>query len=384
MVTHQFFGMGFGGITAFAPHHAIPNDMIAERLQEELQKENVRREVQGLPPLTEKHETTKYRTNDRWIQKNIGFKERRYDLDGLGTIGMAEKAARLLFEKTSLRPTDVDSIIFGTVTPSYLYSPPDATLLQQRLSIPAYSQGARPRKFFPVDVSQACSTWIMALTIAYSRIALGLSRNIILIGADTMSTTIDWTDRAFATVLGDAATAVWCRAVPPEEDWFAPNQFWSWAEGSFAQIIKTPVGGSLHPLTTQEELDTYQNRLWMDGAVVKEEMIPFIGGPAIQEAMALAGWSLDMIDLACFHEANRVMNQDVIDLWRQQGFRGEVLDAGGMFSNTTSASVALALALNGEKLQVGKTFNLNKFGGGFTAGNVMGKIKHPVVTAVQA
>jgi len=149
--------------------------------------------------------------------------------------------------------SDIDWIVFGSVTPSYNYSPPDAPLLQHELGIPVFD-GARPRDVKGADISLACSTWVSALMITYSLIRSGMAKNILLIGADRMSAAINWHERGFATVLGDAGTAALCTAVPEEEDWFAPDQFWGWMNGEGADMIVTPIGGSRYPLRDAEDV----------------------------------------------------------------------------------------------------------------------------------
>ena len=99
--------------------------------------------------------------------------------------------------------------------------------------------------------------------LCYALIRAGMARRILLVGADRMSATINWRDRGFATVLGDAGTATLCVAVPESEDWFSPAQFWSWLDGTHADIIRTPAGGSRQPSPSAEELDTGQHRLMM-------------------------------------------------------------------------------------------------------------------------
>src|SRR5262249_8523665 len=154
---------------------------------------------------------------------------------------LAARAARLLFEHLGQPARDVDAIVVGSVTPSYLYSPPDAALLQHELGIPVWNSTA-PRELAGADVSLACSSWVASLMFCYALIRAGLARRILLVGADRMSAAINWRDRSFATVLGDAGTATLCTAVPVAEDWFRPSQFWSWLDGSNAKIILTPAG----------------------------------------------------------------------------------------------------------------------------------------------
>jgi 3-oxoacyl-[acyl-carrier-protein] synthase-3 len=324
-------------------------------------------------------ENKQYKTSDRWIQQFIGFKERRFAAPEEGTIDLASRAALLILGKTELNAAEIDGIVFGTVTPSYLNSPPDAALLQDRLGIPPGNNGSL-REFHCLDCSLACSTWVASLKQAYLLISSGMAKNVLVIGADKMSETINWRDRAFATILGDAGTATWCQAVDPEEDWFAPERFWNWANGRDSDIIITPKGGSKHPVDSMEDIVEFRNRLTMDGAMVKDIIVPLVGGPGIEAALAKAGWSIDSLDFATLHEANLILNRKITKAWKNMGFTGEVIDAGGMFGNTTSATIPLALALHGDTLKPGRRFIWSAFGGGLTVSMILGEIKHEVRT----
>lgn len=376
MNEHRRYGMRIAGIAAYAPRYRVSNSRIAARLRKERMRVNAEGRHNGNGPMDKRQEKL-YKTSDRWIQRFIGFKERRFAADGEGTIDLAARAALLLLDKTDLKPSDIDGIIFGTVTPSYLNSPPDASLLQDRLGIPAFD-GDKPREIFCIDSSLACSTWVTCLQNAYSLISMGMAKNILVVGADKMSTTINWRDRAFASVLGDAGTVTWCTRVDAEEDWFGPKRFWNWASGRDGDVIITPQGGSSHPVATMEAIQSYQNKLTMDGAMVKELIVPLVGGPGIRAALEKAGWELSMLNLASLHEANLMLNKDIISQWRKGGFDGKVLDGGGMFGNTTSASIPLAVTLNAEELQVGRRFAWMAFGGGLSATCALGEIKHPL------
>ncbi len=372
------FGMRISAISAYAPSYKVSNKRIAARLRLERMRASRAKRKNGNGPLLDK-ELKLYATSDRWIRRFIGFTERRFAIDGEGTIDLAARAALMLLNETELKAIDIDGIVFGTVTPSYLNSPPDSALLQDRLGIVPYS-GTSPREFYCVDSSLACSTWVACLRQVYLLISSGMAKNVLLIGADKMSDTINWKDRAFATVLGDAGTAAWCTAVPPEEDWFGPNHFWSWASGRDGKIIITPKGGSKHPITVGKDITDYENRLTMDGAMVKELIVPFVGGPGIDAALEKAGWSIDQLDLATLHEANLVLNRGIVDQWSEKGFKGTVLDARGEFGNTTSATIPLALTLNGNEMQKGRKFVWSAFGGGLTVSMALGEIKHEVIT----
>jgi 3-oxoacyl-[acyl-carrier-protein] synthase-3 len=372
--------MRIAGIAAYAPRSKVTNSRIAARLRKERMRINAEQRRNGIGPLNKKQEKL-YRTSDRWIQRFIGFKERRFASEGEGTIDMAARAALLLLNKTELSTSDIDGIVFGTVTPSYLNSPPDSALLQDRLGILPFEDDL-PREFHCLDCSLACSTWVACLQHAYMLISAGMAKNLLVIGADKMSDTINWRDRAFASILGDAGTAIWCTAVPPDEDWFSPSRFWNWASGKDGDIIITPVGGSREPINSVKDIIENRNRLTMDGAMVKELIVPLVGGPGMDAALEKAGWTMDMVDLVTLHEANLVLNQYIISQWQEKGFAGQVLDAGGMFGNTTSATIPLAVALHPEALTVGKRFAWAAFGGGLTASIALGEIKHPITAVV--
>lgn len=370
-------GMRLEGLSAYAPEHVWSNARVAARLR----LERMRRSAAGTGPIGAE-EAKLFQTSDRWVRRFIGFQERRFCAEGEGTIDLAARAARQLLERTGTDPGAIDSILFGSVTPTHLYSPPDAAMLQDTLGIPLWKDG-RPRDIKGADISLACSTWVASLAMAYSLIRSGMAKRILLIGADRMSGTINWRDRSFATVLGDAGTATLCSAVPEEEDWFAPEQFWSWLDGSQADMILTPAGGSRHPDLTADDLVLGRNRLAMDGAKVRSTLVPFVGGPAVEAALDKAGWRFEDLDLVALHEANRTLNASIVEAWRGHGFVGEVVDAGGMFGNTTAASVPLALALNPDHLSIGKRFGLFAFGGGLSASFALGTIRHALPTFVQ-
>src|SRR2546426_1403434 len=368
--------MRLDGVFAYAPEQVWDNARVAARLRLERMRTNARMRAAGNDPLGSE-EAKLFQTSDRWVRRFIGFSERRFCDEGMGTIDLAARAARQLFERSGHLPRDIDAIVVGSVTPSYLYSPPDAALLQHELGIPIW-QGLVPRELMGADVSLACSTWVASLVFCYALIRAGLARRILLIGADRMSAAVNWRDRSFATVLGDAGTATLCTAVPEAEDWFSPSQFWSWIDGSHAEIICTPAGGSRQPSPTPQQLEAGEHRLTMDGAAVRRILVPFIGGPGMDAALAKAGWRMGDLDLVSLHEANLALNASIVKMWRERGFRGRVLDAGGRFGNTTSASIPLALALNPDALRVGSRFGLIGFGGGFSGSPPLRPPRHPV------
>ena len=365
-------GMRLDVISAHAPDEVWSNARVAARLR--LERIRMRADRGG---QLSSEQAKLFETSDRWVRRFIGFTERHFCREGEGTVDLAARAARQLFERSGVTSHDVDAIVVGSVTPSYHYSPPDAALLQHELGIPVW-QGPAPREILGADVSLACSSWVTSLMFCYALIRAGLVRRIVLIGADRMSAAINWRDRTFATVLGDAGTATLCSAVPADEDWFSPSQFWTWLDGSQAAIIQAPAGGSRRPSPSSEEIEAGEDRLAMDGAGVRRILVPFVGGPAIDAALAKAGWRIEDLDLVTLHEANLRLNESIVAAWRERGLRGRVLSASGRFGNTTSASIPLALALNPDELSTGRKFGLFGFGGGLSACFAFGTIRHPL------
>ena len=118
-------GMRLSGLSAYAPEYVLSNARVAARLR----LERMRTRAAGEADLTPE-EAKLFETSDRWVRRFIGFTERRFTAEGEGTIDLATRAARQLFDLSGTSPADVDAILFASVTPSYLYSPPDAALLQ--------------------------------------------------------------------------------------------------------------------------------------------------------------------------------------------------------------------------------------------------------------
>jgi 3-oxoacyl-[acyl-carrier-protein] synthase-3 len=359
------YGMRLEGLAAHVPEDTWSNSRVAARLRLERMRLREHRLARGEAPLTP-DESKLFQTSDRWVRRFVGFSERRFCREGEGTIDLATRAGRMLLERTGRDPSGIDAVMLASVTPSYLHSPPDAALLQHALGIPAW-RGPVPNDVKGADVSLACCSWVTTLMLVYGLVRSGLARCVLLVGADRMSATINWRDRSFATVLGDAGTAMLCTAVPESEDWFAPERFWGWLDGSRSDAITTPAGGSRRPLAATDAVDAGEHLLRMDGAEVRRVLVPFMGGEAAEASLAKAGWSLADLDCVALHEANPTLNDSIVHQWRERGFRGRVLSGGGRFGNTTSASIPLALALNAGELLAGRRLGMFGFGGGLSA-----------------
>ena len=152
--------MRLDGVSAYAPERVWSNARVAARLRLERMRMSARMRATGNGGLSSE-EAKPFETSDRWVRRFIGFSERRFTGENEGTVDLATRAARLLFERNGRSRSDIDAIIVASVTPSYLYSPPDAALIQRELEIPVW-RGPRPRELKGADVSLACSSWVAA------------------------------------------------------------------------------------------------------------------------------------------------------------------------------------------------------------------------------
>ncbi len=136
-------GMRLEGISAYAPEQVWSNARVAARLRLERMRLSARTGPDGFGRL-EPEEVKLFQTSDRWVRRFIGFSERHFCSEGEGTIDLATQASRQLLDRSGIAAGEVDAIVFATVTPSYLHSPPDSSLLQHALGIPVW-QGPAPR-----------------------------------------------------------------------------------------------------------------------------------------------------------------------------------------------------------------------------------------------
>ena len=262
-------------------------------------------------------------TNDAWIRERTGIRERRI---GGTTSGLAIEAGLAALEKAGRRPDEIDAIILATTTPDQIVPGTSATV-QDGIGI---TGGA-------FDVNAACSGFVYALTVAHGMIA---------IGAETLSKITDWEERSVSILVGDGAGAVVLEAVD------GPGQLLSYklgADGSLRHLLKCDHGGYLY----------------MNGKEIFRKAVAVVVESA-QQAIAEAGLTPDQIDLVVPHQANlRIISAACQRLGIPEEKAVVVIDR---YGNTSSASIPLALAdaLDTDRLQAGHHVLLTGFGGGMT------------------
>ncbi len=273
-------------------------------------------------------------TSDEWILQRTGIAERHIAGDGETTSSLSIQAAQAALEVANLDPAVLELIIVATVTSDYAF-PATACLVQDAL-------GAKKAAAF--DLAAGCTGFVYGLSLAADLLAGGSYRNALVIGAETLSRILDWTDRSTCVLFGDGAGAVVLRASQ------APGGILSsvlGADGSGGELLILPGGGSAYP-TSIETVAKRQHFLQMQGQQVFR-FATRIMVEASQQALAEAGLSVEDVDLFVPHQAN--------DRILQAAARGLGVPEDRMFSNlvrygnTSSASIPLALC---EAIQQGK------------------------------
>lgn len=293
-------------------------------------------------------------TNDDWITERTGIRERHIVEKGVATSDLATEAARNCLAARGLDASEVEAIIVGTVTPD-MFFPATACLVQDRL-------GAKHAWGF--DLSAACSGFIYALQVGAKLIESGAHRHVLVIGADVMSSIIDYTDRATCILFGDGAGAVLLE--PCEDGEVGLIDFVHEIDGSGGKSLFMPAGGSLHP-ATQETIEQRKHYVHQDGGAVFKTAVRKM---AELSERVLERNNLTGADIDCFipHQANKRI---IVATAERLGMpEDRVVINIDRFGNTTGATIPLAMqtALEEGHLKKGDTVLLASFGGGYTVG----------------
>ena len=266
-------------------------------------------------------------TSDEWITTRVGIKERHIVEPGMATSHMAVEAARRCLAERGIDPAEVELIIVATVTPDMLF-PATACLVQDHLG----AKGA-----WGFDLSAACSGFVYALQMGAKLIESGAQKNVLVIGADTMSSIIDYTDRATCVLFGDGAGAVLLE--PAADGELGMIDFHHEIDGSGACALFMPGGGSLHP-PSHETIDKKMHYVHQDGqAVYKFAVRKMV--EATETVLDRNGVTGE--DLGCFiaHQANRRIITGTAD---RLGLPEEkVIINIDRFGNTTCGTIPLAM-----------------------------------------
>jgi len=293
-------------------------------------------------------------TSDEWIMERTGIRERHIVDQGVATSDLAAEAARQALVERGLAPSDLDAIMVATVTPDMLF-PSTACLVQHKLG----AKGA-----WGVDLSAACSAFLYALQTGAQFIATGAHKKVMVIGADVMSSIIDYTDRATCVIFGDGAGAVILE--PADDDSLGMIDFIHEVDGSGGCSLYLPGGGSLHP-STHETVDKRMHYVHQDGQAVFKFAVRK-QTELCEKILRRNGLKGSDIDAFIPHQANRRIITATAD---RLGLRPEsVIINIDRYGNTTAGTIPLAMetARQEGRLKKGDLVLLASVGAGFTVG----------------
>ena len=296
-------------------------------------------------------------TTDEWILQRTGIRQRHIVDPGVATSDLAREASLAAIERAGLTPDDIDFIVVATTTPDMIF-PSTACLLQHKISA---------RRAWGFDLGAACSGFTYALTTASQLVATGSHHHALVVGADVMSSIIDYQDRATCVLFGDGAGAAIVSATERGE--LGILDFAHEIDGAGGPALCMPAGGSLKP-ATHETVAQRLHYVKQDGqavfkfAVRKTEEI-------CRRLLERNGIGAADLDLFVSHQANRRIIQSAAE---RLGLAAEkVVINIDRFGNTTAATIPLALndAVSEGRLKTGDLVMLTSVGAGFTVGAVL-------------
>ncbi len=293
-------------------------------------------------------------TNDEWIRTRTGISERRILKDpDKATSYMAAKAAEEALDSAGVSPKEIDIIIVATVTPDYLF-PATACLVQEKI-------GAK--NAFAFDISAACSGFIYALTTGASFIQGGTAKKVLVIGADKMSSILDYSDRTTCILFGDGAGAVLLEVSDDETGVIDSIHY---TEGDTNCSLYQPAGGSLRP-ATHETVDARMHSIRQEGRAVFKKATMGMADVSL-EIMKKNNLAPEDVAWLVPHQANlRIIDATA----NRMGISSEkVMINIDRYGNTTAATIPLCLYDWKDQLSKGDNLVLAAFGGGFTWGSV--------------
>jgi len=293
-------------------------------------------------------------TSNEWIMSRTGIRERHIVDPGVATSDLAVAAAKRALAERGLEPSDIEAILVATVTPD-MFFPSTACLVQHKLG----ADGA-----WGFDLSAACSAFLYALQTGAQFVATGAHKRVLVIGADVMSSILDYSDRSTCILFGDGAGAVILEA--SEDDSLGLIDFLHEVDGSGGCSLFMPGGGSLHP-STHETVDQKMHYVHQDGQAVFKYAVRKMA--ELCEKMLLRN-GIKGTDIAAFipHQANKRIIAATAD---RLSLRPEsVIVNIDRYGNTTAGTIPLAMetARQDGKLKKGDLVLLASVGAGFTAG----------------
>ena len=292
-------------------------------------------------------------TSDEWITARVGIKERRIRTEeGLGTSYMARKAAKQLIQKTGVDPDTIDALIVTTTTPDYKF-PSTASIVLGKLGL---------KNAFAFDFEAACCGFLYSLDVAASMIQSGRYKKIIVIGADKMSSLVDYTDRQTCVLFGDGAGAVLVEATT-EEGIGVQNSYFR-TDGKGLPFLHMKAGGSVCP-PSRFTVDHRLHYLYQEGRTVFRYAVTNMGDDVL-EILRRNNLVADDVKWVVPHEANLRIIEAVT---KRAGIPMEKVVVNiERYGNTSAATIPLALWDVESQLKKGDNVIFTAFGAGFVHG----------------
>jgi len=313
--------------------------------------------IQGYVPdyvLTNKELEGMIDTTDEWITTRTGINERHIlKGEGLGTSDMATEAVKGLLQKTNTSPDEVDLVICATVTPDMLF-PATANIVSDKAGI---------KNAFSFDLNAACSGFIYALVTGSKYIESGMYKKVIVIGADKMSSIVDYTDRQTCIIFGDASGAV---LLEPNKEGLGVQDSIMKTDGAGRIHLHQKAGGSVKP-PSHETIDAREHYVYQEGQAVFKFAVSKMADVSV-EMMEKHNLTADDIAWLVPHQAN----MRIIDATarRMKLDKEKVMINIQRYGNTTNGTIPMCLFEWEDKLKKGDNVMLAAFGGGFTWGSV--------------
>jgi 3-oxoacyl-[acyl-carrier-protein] synthase-3 len=295
-------------------------------------------------------------TNDEWIRSRTGIRERHIVDKGTATSHLAAEAAKLLLAQTSTNPEDIELIIVASVTPDMMF-PATACLVQDRI-------GAK--KAWGFDLSGACSGLTYALTVGAQFVGAGTHKKVLVIGSDTMSSIIDYKDRATCVLFGDGAGALLLEPAAPGEGIL---DFMHDIDGSGGNYLYMPGGGSLNP-PTHETVDKNMHVVHQDGSQVFKYAVRRMSEISTT-LLERNGFSKDDLGILVPHQANlRIIRATQERLGIDDS---KIMVNIDRYGNTTGGTIPLGLrdAVQEGRIKKGDLVLLAAVGAGYTTGGIL-------------
>lgn len=287
-------------------------------------------------------------TNDEWITKRTGIKERRIASSDEETSDLGAKAAKIAINRAGISSAEIDLIICATISPDYMCMPSTACLIAEKLE---------RRDVMALDISAACTGFIYALSVAKAFIESGMKKNVLIIGAEKLSNIVDYTDRTTCMLFGDGAGAAIISATQNKDEAIVDIQ--CSADGSQKDLLLTPSVQSSEASFMQ-----------MKGNETFKIAVRTLTSD-VQKIMEKNSYKNEDIDLFIPHQANYRIIKAVGDALKFED-KQKVLTV-EKYGNTSSASIPMAIneCFEDGRLVKGKTMLLDAFGGGLTWGSAI-------------